>query len=77
MQFFINDHSKIFSLPQFTDTYFTMQEEKAAPYVEPSGAYSRLEAESADYAQLGLITERNLVDFARQIAAGMVSRGIC
>ena len=61
--------------PQFADEYFTL-EDRAAPYVEPSGAYSSLAPESEDYEQLGLITERNLVDFARQIAAGMVRQGI-
>ena len=59
-------------MPQFTDAYFTPHEDKAAPYEEPTGVYSRLAPESGDFTQLGLITERNLVDFARQIAAGMV-----
>ena len=63
---------------QFTDAYFTTQgEDPAAPYMEPSGAYSELTPKDEDYEQLGLITERNLVDFARQIAAGMVRLGSC
>jgi serine/threonine protein kinase len=56
---------------KFTDSYFTTREDEAAPYEDPSGVYSSLAPESEDYEQLGLITERNLVDFARQIAAGM------
>ena len=58
-------------LSQFADTYFSL-DDKATPYLEPSGAYSSLAPKSEDYEQLGLITERNLVEFARQIAAGMV-----
>ena len=63
------------SVTQFTDAYFKTKEDEAAPYLEPSGAYSSLAPESEDYEQLGLITERNLMDFARQIAAGMVRPG--
>jgi hypothetical protein len=58
-------------LLQLTEGYFNPDE--AAPYLEPSGAYSDLKPRDEEYDQLGIITERNLVDFARQIAAGMVS----
>ena len=60
-------------MPQFTDAYFKTNEDKAAPYLDPSGAYSSLAPKSEDYEKM--ITERNLVDFARQIAAGMVRSG--
>lgn len=60
--------------PQLTEGYFNPDEsEPGAPYLEPSGAYSNLKPKDEEYDELGLITERNLVDFARQIAAGMVS----
>ena len=63
-----------FSLPQFTNAFLDPQEDTtAAPYLEPTGAYSTLQPKDEDYEQLGILTERNLVDFARQIAAGMVS----
>lgn len=39
--------------------------------MEPGGAYSELEPKEKEYEP---ITERDLVDFARQIAAGMVSK---
>ena len=59
---------------QLTEEYFNPDEAgPAAPYLEPGGAYSNLKPKDEEYDQLGLITERNLVDFARQIAAGMVS----
>lgn len=59
---------------QITEAYIDTQETEAAtPYLEPSGAYSSLQPKPDDYEELGLLTERNLVDFARQIAAGMVS----
>ena len=56
--------------------YFTTgNEEDAAPYLEPSGTYSHLKPKDEDYDELGTLDERNLVDFARQIAAGMVCGG--
>ena len=44
----------------------------AAPYLEPVGVYSKLKPKDEDYAELGTLNERNLLEFARQIAAGMV-----
>ena len=39
---------------------------------EPEGAYSELNPTKDNYAELGALEERNLLEFARQIAAGMV-----
>ena len=41
---------------------------------EPNGVYSHLAPFGAEeYSDLGVLEERNLLEFARQIAAGMVS----
>ena len=40
-------------------------------FQEPAGAYSRLDSKGR-YDDIGDLTERNLLDFARQISAGMV-----
>ena len=46
---------------------------EAAPYLEPVGVYSKLKPQNEDYEELGLLDERHLLEFARQIAAGMVN----
>ena len=40
---------------------------------EPEGAYSELNPSTERYAELGSLEEKNLLEFARQIAAGMVT----
>ena len=39
---------------------------------EPNGVYSELSPKDDSYLDLGVLEERNLLEFARQIAAGMV-----
>ena len=56
-----------------TTEYFDVQAEYTEFYSEPNGAYSRLDKDEEEYERLGMIDERDLVDFARQIAAGMVT----
>ena len=50
-----------------------VDESDAVPYLEPSGVYSHLNPKDEDYDQLGTLEKRDLVDFAQQIAAGMVN----
>ena len=52
---------------------------KAAPYLEPKGAYSKLpprapgqQGEGEEEEEDHKLTEKDLLNFARQIAAGMV-----
>ena len=40
---------------------------------EPKGAYSELAPGEKDYSKMESLEVRNLLEFARQIAAGMVS----
>ena len=55
---------------------------KAAPYLEPKGAYSQLpprnasgeEKQEEEEEEDRKLTEKDLLSFARQIAAGMVIR---
>lgn len=41
---------------------------------EPNGVYSKLDPKDDPYRELGELEEKNLLEFARQIAAGMVGR---
>ena len=58
---------------------------KAAPYLEPKGAYSQLPPRTAlgeekteeDEEEDRKLTEKDLLSFARQIAAGMVLTALC
>ena len=59
---------------------------KAAPYLEPKGAYSQLpprgalgeeKREEAEEEEDKKLTEKDLLSFARQIAAGMVLTALC
>ena len=58
---------------QFFGPERRVDEPDAVPYLEPLGVYSHLSPKDEDYDQLGTLEERDLVDFARQITAGMVS----
>ena len=41
---------------------------------EPNGVYSKLDPIDEQYAGLGVLEDKDLLEFARQIAAGMVGR---